>query len=370
MPADIGFAIVGCGDIARVRYLPAFARLDGGSLVAVCDGNPDLAASALEEFRARRFHADYRELLDAEDVDAVIVTLPHRLHAQVAIDFLRAGKHVLVEKPMATNARDARRMRDVSIESGRVLFPMPHAYSAILEHAKSAIEEGAVGQVCQAAATVCHSGPRHAGWFYQKEIAHHGVLMDLGIYPVTTMVDVFGMVSAVSGTTKTFITSREGDAGAFAVDVEDSATATLEFVSSRVIGTVMSNWCTGVGKNNVVSSLAFHGTGGIMVVDVAANRGWVCNGRGRGRAVRIPGFGGAGFVEFPPGRRPGAAQGTFAGAPILADFVTAIRAGAPVPWVDSAVHAIEVIDKAYAAAETNSRQEVTAAAEGKGALTE
>src|ERR687886_642717 len=102
---DIGFGIVGVGMVTRY-HAAAIARTEGARLVAVCRSNPEQAAEAEERFGVS-CEISYEALLARPDVDAVCICTPSGLHASQAIAAARAGKHVLVEKPMALTLADA-----------------------------------------------------------------------------------------------------------------------------------------------------------------------------------------------------------------------------------------------------------------------
>ena len=117
---EIGFGIVGAGMVARY-HATAIERTPGARLVAVCRSD-----SALAEDTAARYGvpclADYAALLARDDIDAVCVCTPSGLHAEQTIAAARAGKHVLVEKPMALNGDEADAMIAEAEESSRVLM--------------------------------------------------------------------------------------------------------------------------------------------------------------------------------------------------------------------------------------------------------
>src|SRR5262245_25271328 len=103
----IRVGILGCGGIARAAHVPSLARERDVAITALAD--QDAANLAAARTLAPRAHAtaDYRDVLAAADVDAVIIALPPALHADAAVAALETGKHVYVEKPLATSLADA-----------------------------------------------------------------------------------------------------------------------------------------------------------------------------------------------------------------------------------------------------------------------
>ena len=110
MTRRVGWGLVGCGDISRKRVAPALRDLDNCELVAVSRADAARAESFAKEFGAKRWHADWRELLKDPEVEAVYIATPVHLHAEPAAAAAEAGKHVLCEKPMALTVADCERM--------------------------------------------------------------------------------------------------------------------------------------------------------------------------------------------------------------------------------------------------------------------
>src|SRR5690349_15563029 len=103
-------AILGCGAIARAAHLPSIMGARDVDVVALADRDAQSLAAARLLARDARGVAEYREVLAMADVDAVIIALPPALHADAAVAALEAGKHVYVEKPLATSLVDAKRV--------------------------------------------------------------------------------------------------------------------------------------------------------------------------------------------------------------------------------------------------------------------
>ena len=113
--------IIGLGGISGV-HIPALMSLPCARVTAVCDIREDRLAAAVEKTGAQGY-TDYRDLLAREDIDIVHILTPHYLHAPMAIDALRAGKHVLTEKPMASTIEDAKAMiRAADQSKGSISF--------------------------------------------------------------------------------------------------------------------------------------------------------------------------------------------------------------------------------------------------------
>ena len=115
-PQTIGVGIVGYGPFGGMGYAHGLAatETDGLAFVGVCDSNEERRLAAVADFPTVQGHADLASLCGADDVDVVIVATPPVLHAPIALELLRAGKHVVVEKPMCLTVKDADELLAVS----------------------------------------------------------------------------------------------------------------------------------------------------------------------------------------------------------------------------------------------------------------
>lgn len=111
MAKQIGYAVLGAGELARKTVLPAFSRTENSRLVAVVSADRAEAQTVAQEFRATPYHFDeLRQCLAREDVNAVWITVPNAQHCDYTVEAARAGVHVLCERPMAITADECRRM--------------------------------------------------------------------------------------------------------------------------------------------------------------------------------------------------------------------------------------------------------------------
>jgi predicted dehydrogenase len=115
--ADVRFGVVGAGRIAQVAHLPALERAEGARLVGICDPSPVLSRGVARRYDVPGYDT-LDQLLGAGDVDAVIVAVPDRLHLPLAAQALRAGAHVLVEKPLAPTVSEAEELAALADASG------------------------------------------------------------------------------------------------------------------------------------------------------------------------------------------------------------------------------------------------------------
>ena len=157
----IRLGIVGCGDIAFRSYLPALqAMADRIELVATCDLDGKRADQARETYGAHRSFTEIDAMLAHAEVDGVLILTPMVPHGSLSIAALEAGKHVYVEKVMATTMSEADRMVELAEEKDLILSCAP---STILlsayQRARALIEAGEIGRISFAHALGAHGGP-------------------------------------------------------------------------------------------------------------------------------------------------------------------------------------------------------------------
>ncbi|MBW2262347.1 MAG: Gfo/Idh/MocA family oxidoreductase [Deltaproteobacteria bacterium] len=143
----VNVAVVGAGYWGR-NHVRTFSSLPGSSLTWVCDRDVDRLGQASEMAPAARASTDLEELVSDGELEAVVVATPARTHAEIAERFLEAGKHVLVEKPMALDIEDARRIHDSAREKGLVLM-VGHlmVYHPAVDMLRRMIADGELGDV-------------------------------------------------------------------------------------------------------------------------------------------------------------------------------------------------------------------------------
>jgi predicted dehydrogenase len=175
-------AVIGAGAIG-IEHLSSLLLCPRAATVAIAETNPTRLREATERFHVPRGYSNYKELLEQPDIDAVMIALPNYLHAPVAIDALEARKHVLIEKPMATNAKEAAKIVAAAQKSRRtVMVAKNFRFDRHTNSARLAIQRGDLGEIYSARAFWNrHAGiPRIGSWFTQKKLSGGGCLADSG----------------------------------------------------------------------------------------------------------------------------------------------------------------------------------------------
>jgi NDP-hexose-3-ketoreductase len=189
--------VIGCADIAVRRTLPAVAAVDGLELVAVAGRDPARTRRCAAAFGAEPV-AGYEELLARSDVDAVYVPLPTGLHAHWAERAVRAGKHVLVEKPLATTVAGVETVFGAADAHGVVVMEnmtfVHHRQHGVV---RDLVRNGAIGEL-RALTAEFVVPPRQAGDIRLRPDLGGGSLLDQGVYPLRAALCHLGDVEVVS----------------------------------------------------------------------------------------------------------------------------------------------------------------------------
>jgi predicted dehydrogenase len=229
--------VIGAG--VGALHLGAYALLPDVEIVALAGLDDDRVRRVAAEYGVPQTYREYEHLLAAPEIDAVSICLPNALHTPVSIAALQAGKHVLVEKPLARNAAEARTIVDAAYAHDRVLMvSFDKRHRADVQWIKQHIDAGGLGRIYYAKAHWMRRAgiPRLGSWFVSKEQAGGGPLIDLGVHVLDIAMYLMGnpLPSTVSATTYAEFGPRglKGWAGReqfsderMAYEVEDLATA-------------------------------------------------------------------------------------------------------------------------------------------------
>jgi predicted dehydrogenase len=174
--------IVGLGWIAQVVHLPILSRSADVEVVAACDVDRRRGKLVAEKFHIPRFYDNLQQMLDEADLSAVIVCTSTDAHKEVTLASLRAGKDVLVEKPIARRLSEAVDMAEAARASkGKLMVGMNHRFRPDTMILKSFIEGHELGDVYFVRTGWLRTRKLDAGWIVQKDMSGGGVFLDLGI---------------------------------------------------------------------------------------------------------------------------------------------------------------------------------------------
>lgn len=279
--------IIGCGKIAQRRHVPEYASNIHAEIIGYFDAKKE-AAKALAEQYGGKVYNSIEELLADPEIDAVSVCTSNNTHAEVSIQAMRAGKHVLCEKPMARTVEECEKMLRVAKEMHCFLMiGQNQRFNTGHARAKELIEQGIIGKPLSFKTSFCHGGPERwlAGtdsdelpkdiWFFDKKIAGLGVMADLGIHKIDLMQYLLG--HKIKEVTAKILTLDKKDSSGNLIELEDNAICIFR-MENGVIGTMNASW-TDYGEED--NSTVIFGTKGLMrlydnsehTIQISTNRG-------------------------------------------------------------------------------------------------
>ncbi len=181
MAREVRLGLVGSGFVAGV-HLQALREVRGVRVTRVASRDPEHGAAFAQAHGIPAWDRDWRSLVQAQDVDAVLVLVPNDLHANVAMEAIAARKHVLVEKPMALTLEEADAMIAAARAAGVWLgYGEQLCFAPKYERLRELAAEGAFGRVYHLRQAEKHSGP-HSPWFWDVRRSGGGALMDMGCH--------------------------------------------------------------------------------------------------------------------------------------------------------------------------------------------
>lgn len=230
MQQPVRIGIVGCGQVTFGSYGRTLKLLRVEGLVELtwaCDRLAEKRQAMLDEFGIANFTTTYQTLLAAADVDLVLVLTSMSEHGSIAKAALLAGKHVLVEKPLATTLAEAAELVELAQRSPGYLVAAPFTIlSPTYQTMHRRLMAGEIGQVTLARARYGHAGPTWGPWFYQEG---GGPLFDLGVYNLTSLTGFLGPARRVMAMTGIAQPERMVDGHRLRVEVPDTMQLMVEF---------------------------------------------------------------------------------------------------------------------------------------------
>ncbi len=231
--SHIKLGLIGCGGITRAHARGYLASTDLFKVVAVADVNESAAKERAEQLGAEQVFADYRDLIE-RGVDAVDICLPHDLHCPAAVAAAEAGKHVLVEKPIACTLEEADRMIAAAERAGVTLMvALNQRYNPEHEKIKELVDAGEIGKVT--CARIDHNQNLRLpadSWIRSRQHLGGGVVIGSGIHRIDLLRWVIGEVKSIAQFHVYLPDRLEGEA---------TATAILQF-ENGAIGSMVNNW--------------------------------------------------------------------------------------------------------------------------------
>lgn len=260
----IKVGLIGCGKIGQVRHLPEYAANPNCKITALYDINLERAKALAEQYGATAYPSV--EALLASDVDAVSVCSSNTSHAEIAIAALKAGKHVLCEKPMATTLEDCEAMVAAARAAGKhLMIGQNQRLAGAHKKAKELIEAGAIGKVLTFKTAFCHAGPETWSvdpglntWFFDKKRAAMGAMADLGVHK-TDLIQYLTGQTIIEVSAKLGVLDKKFADGT-PITVDDNAFCIYK-MDGGAMGTMTVSWTDYGAEDN---STIIYGTQGVL----------------------------------------------------------------------------------------------------------
>lgn len=185
MAKKVRIGVIGTGGIANGAHLPGYSQIpDACEIYALCDIDPAALKRTVEKYPVKHQFEDYRKMLELPELDAVSVCTPNYVHYQPTVDALKAGKHVLCEKPIAMNAKEAAEMVKAARKAGKILqVGYNSRFAPTNQLLKKFIDAGELGEIYYARAQAMRvRGIPGWGVFIDKSKQGGGPLIDIGVH--------------------------------------------------------------------------------------------------------------------------------------------------------------------------------------------
>ena len=243
---SVKMALIGAGEIAQNFHLPIHHRLQNVELAAICDPLRSKAQLIAEKYNIPNVYTSIDEMLTDGEFDAVDISASTDSHCEIALACIEAGKHILMEKPVARSLEEAKKIKDAAEKSDvKVMVAMNQRFRYDAKMIKNYVSVGEVGDVFYI----------QAGWLQQKRGAHWkqqaarsggGVLMDLGISLIDSILWIYDFLPVKSVQASTFKHLHS--------DVEDVCISSMRFANGSIASLEMS-WSLFSSKNNFYTNV-------------------------------------------------------------------------------------------------------------------
>ncbi|MDG1892172.1 MAG: Gfo/Idh/MocA family oxidoreductase [Verrucomicrobiota bacterium] len=234
--SEIRIAIIGCGGIALQNHLPGISMCKDARLNALCDTQPNTLEQAMSQTGVSVGSTRFEEIVTRDDVDAVIVATPNLFHAPIVHAAIRAGKHVLCEKPVAMNYPEARDMAEAARAANvRHMTAFTYRFVPAMRYLSHLVANGFLGQPYHFRCCRLQDwGNRDLGWRQESKLAGTGELGDMLSHRIDFSYLLYGKMKRLCANLKQFISDRQGhtsdldDWTTILADFENGATGVME----------------------------------------------------------------------------------------------------------------------------------------------
>jgi predicted dehydrogenase len=324
MPYNV--ALIGAGVWSK-NHLTGWRAQSDVNISWVVRSTQARAEQMARAYGVANWSADYKAVIERDDVDIVDILLPHDMHAEVACLAIERGKHVVLEKPLATNLKDARRIAEMArIHKRTVMISENWIYSDWVQKARSVIEAGEIGEPIMLRSTMdmdVRPGFSGLDWRYSAERMGGGALLDGGTHPVSASRYLMGEIREVAALMNNFTFPEISP-------LEDTIVLLTRY-DSGATGTLTIAW--GAQRERPRTEFVVLGTQGTIEFDTFERRFFVT--REKKRCEQFELLASRGFVEQ------------------IAHFIECLRENRdPITSPEDQIKSLKVILAAYKAAES------------------
>ncbi len=290
----LSVGVIGTGSIGNVHLTGYAADKKNVQITAICDINQKRLDEMGEKFGvpADKRYRDYKRMLAGEQLDAVSVCLPNYLHFPIAMDVVKAGINLLLEKPIVLTMDEAKKLKQ-ALQKNPVKFMVAFSHRFFMANvgAKKMLDKNAIGKPFMIRVRYAHTGPypgwAQGDWFYKKNQAGGGAMLDMGIHAIDICQYLIGPIENVQAQIKTL---RKN------IQVDDNAVVLCDFgKEAACLGYIECGWTSPSG----FAGIEIYGDKGSMLLELGKegiiNRGVTSPD---GTIIRkeeiIPGFNGVG----------------------------------------------------------------------------
>jgi predicted dehydrogenase len=273
MRRKLRLAVVGLG--MGAGHVEGYQQDGRAEVVALCDVDEKRLAKVGAKYGVSGLFTDAPTMFRKADLDGVSIAVPNKFHAPLTIGALRRGLHVLCEKPMAMNAREAQRMLDEAKKARRnLMINFSYRFSDMSAALKQQVDSGVIGDI-YFGRTVWHRRrgiPGLGGWFTNKELAGGGPLIDLGVHRIDLALWLMGHPEpiSVSGATYNVIAKELARRQRKTFSVEDLACGIVKFANGATL-LVEASWAVNINEPEHMVTLLCGTKGGLVQKNVG---GW------------------------------------------------------------------------------------------------
>lgn len=234
--------VIGLGGVAQLVHLPNLVKLPNVDVSAVAEINRNRLQTISDKFNIQLRYSNHKDLLEKSDVDAVIIATPTSTHKDIALDCLKAGKDVLVEKPLARTYQEAKDVVEVAKKTKKILMVgMNLRYRPDTMLLRSLINANEIGEPFYIKCGWIRKQSSSEKWFTKREESGGGVIIDLGIHLLDLSLWLLDYPDIESVTTKNFYHNTKS--------VEDTSISCVKCKNSAVINLEVS-WSLPVEKDH------------------------------------------------------------------------------------------------------------------------